>query len=726
MLDGAMRSPFPLIALLGPTNTGKTHQAVERMLEWDTGMIGLPLRLLAREVYDRVSLAVGEQAVALVTGEEKRIPPRARYFVCTVEAMPVDREVEFLAVDEIQLAAHRERGHVFTDRLLHARGRQETWFLGAHTMRPLVEQVLPTARVKQSPRFSELRATGSVSLAGLPPRSVVVAFSATQVYELAERVRQRKGGAAVVMGALSPKTRNAQVAMYQSGEVDYLVATDAIGMGLNMNVDHVAFAATRKFDGKELRPLEAAELAQIAGRAGRHMNDGSFGTLSPVPPLPQPVSFAIENHRFPAERRLVWRNSDLDTSSIRDLIGTLSQKPRRPELVLVEQAEDFAALCHLGKQEAIRKRANDPEAVALLWEVCQIPDYGGHLVDHHARLLADVYLQLSGPEASLNPDWIGSNLQRLDDPAGDLDELLMRIELVRTWTYISHHARWVRQAHEWQARAQAIEERLSDALHARLVARFVERSTARKRGSTSNDGVPAPRFGSEWIRALPDAPHERFEIEEAGRILVEQQVVAQLAPGPDLLHPEVRVVPELDAGVRSQLQRRLVAYTRDLVAELLGPLRRDAAGLLSPAGRGLVYQLEHGLGTVLLRDAQQQVDHLSEEDGKVLGRLDVVLGERVVFVRSLLKPRWIRRRMALCQTGADLGDPSVPSWEAVPAVARETYVAVGYPVLGPRAVRADVLERVYQQHARHGPRGLAGVMGCPARQLRGVIAALGQ
>ena len=365
----------PITALLGPTNTGKTHQAIGRLLEHRTGMIGLPLRLLAREVYDRVAAQVGEAAVALVTGEEKRVPTRPRYWVCTVESMPVGHEVDFVAVDEIQLAAHRERGHVFTDRLLHARGERETMFLGADTMTDIVRALVPTAQIERHPRFSRLRGLPPCELAALPPRSAVVAFSAAQVYELAEKLRRRKGGAAVVLGALSPRTRNAQVAMYQAGEVQYMVATDAIGMGLNMDVDQVAFGSLTKFDGKVLRPLEPAELAQIAGRAGRYTRDGSFGVLAGVPPIPAPVVAQIEGHRFPPIERLVWRSSDLDFSTVDALQASLRQRPTRPHLRLVERSDDADSLAELALVPELRALASSPERVSLLWDVCRIPDF---------------------------------------------------------------------------------------------------------------------------------------------------------------------------------------------------------------------------------------------------------------------------------------------------------------------------------------------------------------
>jgi len=336
-------------------------------------MIGLPLRLLAREVYDRVTARVGEGAVALVTGEEKRLPPRPRYWVCTVEAMPIEREVDFIAIDEVQLCGHRERGHVFTDRLLHGRGRQETWFLGADTIRPILERLVPTTVIDRRPRLSRLLGAGALPLRGLPPRTAVVAFSAGAVYRLAERLRVRRGGAAVVLGALSPRARNAQVALYQAGEVDYLVATDAIGMGLNMDVDCVAFAELCKFDGRQTRELDEAELAQIAGRAGRHHNDGRFATLAPLPPLPAAVSHAIEDHRFPVQRRILWRSRDLDTSSVDALVASLRQRPFAACLELQDGAEDTRALLRLAQDREVMARTRDAESVGLLWEVCQIP-----------------------------------------------------------------------------------------------------------------------------------------------------------------------------------------------------------------------------------------------------------------------------------------------------------------------------------------------------------------
>lgn len=771
-----------ITAVLGPTNTGKTHRAVERMLEHDSGMMGLPLRLLAREVYDRITARIGEGAVALITGEEKRVPKRPKYWICTVEAMPMDREVDFLAIDEIQLAAHDQRGHVFTDRLLHARGLRETWFMGAETMRPLVSELVPAAKIGQHPRLSRLLYAGPSKLSRLPPRSAVVAFGAAQVYEVAERLRALRGGAAVVLGSLSPRTRNAQVALFQSGEVDYLVATDAIGMGLNLDVGHVAFAGLRKFDGRDVRDLEPAELSQIAGRAGRYLNDGSFGTIAPLE-LPGSVALAIEGHRFPAVRRLLWRNSDLDLSSVDGLIASLRAPSRSRLLKPVDEAEDTAALLKLAEDPDIRARARGEEAVSLLWEVCRIPDFRKLLVGTHVALLAEIFEQLAGPNAALDPDWMAERVAEIDDPGGDIDTLIDRIASIRIWTYIANHGRWVKAAGEWQERTRAIEDRLSDALHERLVQRFVERGSGSRgmasrphpaahrrsnRGeltsnSTAKAGArpppevagdhpfarlmslraqvapmpePAAPGSDPWVEELIAAPHERFSVDEAGRVLDGDRPVAALKRGVSLLLPEVRLLglDDLGAGARSRVLRRLVAFARDMADELLAPLREPAVRELSAAGRGILYQLEQGLGTVLAREAEEQVAELDERDRSILRALGVELGERVIFVASLLRRPAIERRAALVAAYFDARvrapRPGAVSIPVARGAHQKAYAAIGYPIFGARAIRADVVERVRRALSAAGadeapgPGKLASWLGCPAREAPRIAEAL--
>ena len=755
-----------ITALLGPTNTGKTHRAVERMLAHDSGMIGLPLRLLAREIYDRLTTRIGESRVALVTGEEKRVPRRPDYWVSTVEAMPVDREVDFVAVDEIQLAAHPHRGHVFTERLLRARGRRETWLMGAETMRPLVRELVPTAAHAPCQRLSRLVARGAEKLQRLPPRSAVVAFSMPQVYALGERLRALRGGAAVVLGALSPRTRNAQVALFQAGEVDYLVATDAIGMGLNLDVDHVAFAGLSKFDGREARDLEPAELAQIAGRAGRYLRDGTFGTVAPLR-LPDGVAAAVEAHRFPAVRRVRWRSPDLDFGSVTALLASLRVRPRRGCLELVQDAEDTAALDRLAGDPEVRALAHGEEAVRLLWEVARVPDFRKLLLETHVALLAELFAMLASPRGVLDRAWIEARVAEIDDPAGDIDTLIGRMASVRTWTYIAHQARWVPDAARLQERTRDIEDRLSDALHERLVQRFVERGGGGKRSqarprapSSPSSATPeaeahashpfarlaslraalapaAPARGeAAWVEALVAAPHERFSVDAAGRISADDRPLGQLTRGTSLLLPEVRLTgqDDLGAGARSRILRRLVAFARDLVEALLAPLRAPALRALSPAGRGVVYQLEQGLGTALAERAEIQLAELDDRDRALLGAEGVEIGGRVLYVAALLRPAALGQRVALGSVWFDPRPVPPPrgavSMAALRGVDARAYAAIGFPVFGTRAIRADVAERarralVDERGEADGGARLASLLGCPARELGAVAEALG-
>ena len=469
--------PARVKAVLGPTNTGKTHLAIERLLGHASGIIGFPLRLLARENYERMVARKGARQVALITGEEKIVPPDARWFSCTTEAMPLDRAVEFVAVDEIQLCADPDRGHVFTDRLLHARGLVETMFLGAETIRPLLVRLVPQAEIQTRPRLSQLVHAGITKLSRVPPRTAVVAFSAAEVYAIAELIRRRRGGCAVVMGRLSPRTRNAQVALYQDKEVDFLVATDAIGMGLNMNVDHVAFAGLGKFDGHRPRPLNAAEVAQIAGRAGRGMRDGTFGTTADCRPLPPEIVQAVETHCFERLESLCWRNSALDFSHVDALLATLVAPPSGPGLVRGNDATDMQTLAALAREPEVRELARGRGKVRLLWEACQIPDFRKLAEDSHVRLCGRVFHHVVR-ERRLPTDWLAGQIAALERTDGDIDTLMQRLAGVRVWAYIAARADWVADAPHWQGRAREVEDRLSDVLHERLTARFVDRRAA--------------------------------------------------------------------------------------------------------------------------------------------------------------------------------------------------------------------------------------------------------
>src|SRR5476651_1126287 len=503
------QAPSRVVAVLGPTNTGKTHLAVDRMLGHASGMIGLPLRLLAREIYDRVVAARGERSVALITGEEKIVPSRANYFVCTVEAMPLARAVEFLAVDEIQLCADPERGHVFTQRLLHARGTFETMFLGSGTMAPLIRRLLPGVEIVARERFSKLTYEGPKKITRLPRRTAVVAFSAAEVYAIAELIRRQRGGAAVVMGALSPRTRNAQVALYQSGDVDYLVATDAIGMGLNLDVDHVAFASDRKFDGYQFRKLNPAELAQIAGRAGRATRDGTFGTTGRRPPFEPELVQALESHTFEPVRMLQWRNTDLDFASIGALQASLAMAPREEGLTRAPTAEDILVLEHAARDDDVRTLARNPGAIERLWDACQVPDYRKIAPATHAELVVTLYGFLMR-EGNIPTDWFAQQLAQSDRTDGDIDTLSNRIAHVRTWTYVANRPDWLADPEHWQGVARAAEDKLSDALHERLAERFVDRRT------------------SVLMRRLRENTMLETEIGKTGDVTVEGHVIGRL------------------------------------------------------------------------------------------------------------------------------------------------------------------------------------------------------
>jgi ATP-dependent RNA helicase SUPV3L1/SUV3 len=685
-----------LTAVLGPTNTGKTHFAIERMLAHRSGMIGLPLRLLAREVFDTITRLKSPTDVALITGEERIIPAHPRYFVCTVEAMPVDIPVAFLAVDEIQLCTDPERGHVFTDRLLHARGEEETTWLGALTMRSAIARIAPDTHFLTRPRFSDLAYIGPKKLSRLPRRSAIVAFSVEDVYGLADLVRSQRGGAAVVMGALSPRTRNAQVELYQHGEVDFLIATDAIGMGINMDVDHVAFAARDKFDGFTVRPLRPEEIGQIAGRAGRYMNDGTFGVTGDTEPFDPDLVAQVENHRYDPVRVLQWRNSALDFSSLDALIGALDAPPPARGLTRARPASDHLCLVMLARDEDIRARASAPAAVRMLWEACQLPDFRKLTLDEHASLVAQIFHHLMSPDGVLPEDWLARQIARLDVTEGDVDTLSGRLAQIRTWTYAAHKPRWTRDAAHWQAETRAVEDRLSDALHERLTERFIDRRTARLMRHLRDEEIltltlddsgavsmgedhvgklegfrfaPDPRAGGihgrtlraaalkslegeifARARALIVAPDVAIALSEHGQLWWQGAVVAKLIPGAHPLKPAVELLAGdlLKGEWREAVQNRLENWVGGHIARVLESLAalRSAAEaraslngtpLLAGGARGLAFQLAENLGQIERRHGTLPDDLRSAARG--LRPFGVRIGRRSIFIPRLIKPQ---------------------------------------------------------------------------------------
>ena len=746
----AMFSPAPrLVAVLGPTNTGKTHLAIERMLGHRSGMIGFPLRLLARENYDRIVKLRGARAVALITGEEKILPHNPSYFVCTVKSMPLDRPVDFLAVDEIQLCADPERGHVFTARLLHARARSETMFLGADTIKPLMRRLVPEFEHIGRPRFSTLAYTGHKKVTRLPPRSAVVAFAVADVFSLAELIRRQRGGTAVVLGALSPRARNAQVGMFQTGEVDYLVATDAIGMGLNMDLDHVAFARTAKFDGRGPRRLTAAEIAQIAGRAGRHMSDGTFGTTAEQGPLDPEIVEAVETHRFDPLTRLNWRNTRLHFETTDALLKSLDERPSLPGLVQAREADDHRALQVLARNREVSELASHRGAVRLLWEVCQIPDFRKVMTDSHTRLLAHIFSHLAGPAERLPTGWIAGQMSNLDRTDGDIDSLMARIAHIRTWTYITHRSDWVEGATAWQEQARGIEDRLSDALHDRITQRFVDRRSAfLVRRLASDDELMASVSAAgevrvegayvgrlDGLRFVPDAvdgiemrmvnaaanrvlrseiasrarmlaadADQAFAIDPAGMLRWRGSAVGRLVAGERTLTPRAEPIGSdfVEGDTREKIRNRLATFTRTEIERRLAPLFAISALPLGGIGRGIAFQLADALGALPVAEVARQVAALDPADRAALSRHGVRFGTETIYVEPLLRPEALHFRALLWAVQNGRGAPALPS-------ARRLAKAIDVDPALPASFYAD--SRLFRRRRARLARRSAGAAG---------------
>ena len=735
-------------AVLGPTNTGKTHYAIERMLAHRTGVIGLPLRLLAREVYDRIVAIRGPSVVALVTGEERIVPTRTAYWVCTVEAMPQGMACDFLAVDEVQLCADPERGHVFTDRLLHARGLRETLFLGSLTMKPAIAALVPGVQFLGRERFSTLTYSGSKKISRMPERAAIVGFSVDNVYAIAELIRRTKGGAAVVMGALSPRTRNAQVEMYQSGEVDYLVATDAIGMGLNLDIEHVAFSSLIKFDGHRMRHLDAQELAQIAGRAGRHTTNGTFGVTGEAPPLEDSVVQAIENHSFRPVSKLMWRNNRLQFGNPQRLIRSLEDRTSNPWLSRVRESDDLAALKALSQDASVMARASDVASVRLLWDVCQIPDFRGISRGEHAGLLLAIfeYLHQSG---RVPDEYMHRQITRIDRVDGDIDTLSKRLAYIRTWTYVAQRKGWTDDETHWREATRAVEDRLSDALHGALTQRFVDRRTsvlARRlkqkeslvaevsdtgdvsvegefvgriegfRFRMDKTGTPdeaktlrqacaqalAPQFHLRADRFY-NAPDTEMDFTEQGGLMWGTAAVGKLVSGSDPLKPVAEAFVDEEAGpdVAAKVQRRLQHFIDRKVAagfEPLLALKNDEA--LTGLAKGFAFRMVENFGIIPRGEVAEEVKALDQEARGALRKHGIRFGQFTIFQQLLLKPAPTRLRLVLWGLSKGLQEfpesppPGVVTVTAAKGVPPGYFAMAGYRAAGERAIRIDMLERL--------------------------------
>ncbi len=741
-------------AVLGPTNTGKTHLAIERMLAHSTGVIGLPLRLLAREVYNKIADRAGPDSVALITGEEKIKPPRPRFWVSTVEAMPRDLDVSFLAVDEIQIASDLERGHVFTDRILHRRGRDETLLLGAATMRPIIERLLPGASIVTRPRLSQLEFAGDRKITRQPRRTAIVAFSADEVYAIAELIRRQHGGAAVVLGSLSPRTRNAQVEMFQNGDVDYLVATDAVGMGLNLDVDHVAFASDRKYDGYQFRRLNPSEFAQIAGRAGRATRDGTFGTTGRCAPFEPELVNALQNHAFDSVKVLQWRNSKLDFSSLGSLQVSLALPPSHEALTRAPIAEDLRVLDHAARDADVRDMAHGAAAVERLWDACQIPDYRKIAPAAHAELVTTLFGFLM--QKGRIPDaWYAAQVDQADRIDGDIDTLSGRIAQIRTWTFVANRPDWLADPEHWQGITREVENKLSDALHQRLTERFVDRRTSvlmrrlrensvlnteiGKTGEVIVEGHVIGRldgftFAPEAAEAGSDAkalqatalkalageidaraeklsaaPDDQFVLTSDGTIRWTGDAVAKLVAADDVLHPRIRIIADdrLSGAPRESVQTRLDLWLKTHIEKLLGPLfglakAEDITGI----ARGIAFQLIEALGVLERSKIAAEMKDLDQPSRAGLRKYGVRFGAYHIYLPALLKPAaralasllWAEKQsnvdmsaLSGAQHLAGSGRTSFPVDKLLP---RDAYRVLGYRQCGERAVRVDILERL--------------------------------
>lgn len=751
-----------ITAVLGATNTGKTHYAVERMCARTSGVIGLPLRLLAREVYDKICAEKGTAACALLTGEEKILPPHARYFVCTVEAMPMDdiRAGKFACViiDEVQMMAHKERGHVFTDRVLHARGTEETLLLGADTIWGLIKQLVPTTRFVTRERFSVLSYAGHCKLSALPKRTVIVAFSAAEVYALAELMRRYYGGCALVMGGLSPRTRNAQAELYRSGEVDYLVATDAIGMGLNLDVNHVAFASLRKFDGQRKRYLYAHEIAQIAGRAGRFRSDGTFGTTGNCLPIDEDIIARIENHHFTPLEYVEWRNTNLNFASLDALQDSLATPPNLKGLRRIAPAPDELALSTLLRIDDVTDFITNTQSIKLLWGICQIPDFRNLGAEAHARLLEEIFLKLVHNNQKLPDSYLENNINRLNHSEGSVEILASRLSFIRTWTYIANKKSWINDPIKWVKFTKRVESGLSDALHSKLVARFVDhRTSALLKGIGANirmdvvissaGEVQAESFTIGHVKGLLFTPSETkgdldekavnaaaalalapeidrrlmqitgcdqaaLSLSDKAEILWSSDPIAKLVTGPSLLSPKVEMIGgDLGSPVlQEQALGRLQDFIRTEITqkfESLLALKTFGEDENSFQGaRALAHVLFENNGMVVRLKHLQLIKDTDKEARGYLRNLSVQIGFHHVFLRDMLKPAAARLlsliyAFAWDKDGGGAGNPFLPangmsSTPDDPTYSESTLNKAGYTRTGPRIIRFDILARLAQ------------------------------
>lgn len=739
-----------IISVLGPTNTGKTHFAVERMLQFETGVIGFPLRLLAREVYDNCVKKLGSNRVALITGEEKIIPPTANYYLCTVESMPLDLNFEFVAIDEIQMCADPERGHIFTDRLLNYRGDKLTMFLGADTMKNIISNLVPSSEFVYRDRLSKLIYTGYKKISRIQPRSAIVAFSVDEVYALAEFIRRQRGGAAIVMGSLSPKTRNAQVDLYQSGDVDFLVATDAIGMGINMNIDHVSFNNLRKYDGKKIRGLRNTEIGQISGRAGRYKNDGSFGITGDCEALTSEQIEKLENHKFDSVVNIYWRNSSLDFSSIKKFIESLNKPPSIPNLLRNRELIDENMFKFLTTEKSQLKINNEENHISKLWECCQIPDFTKSSYNEHMEIVTSVFNFLTSDKEKITNDWMKKQLSNLDNLIGNIDAIANRISHVRTWSYVANKRNWVENNDYWIAKTKDIEDKLSDRLHEELSKSFVDkRISILSRGlkqdiqheakiSESNEIImdgqlvgkinglkiildytsnalqtdirsikKAARNGAalELKKRIEEiiASPEHFSLKKDKNIYWKEKIIGKIYPGKNYLNPDVKIL--VDESVELQDQQRISLSLSNWLKLEKQNLLQDLIKIENSQYenrfiRGLCYQLFENNGVLKRENVNEIVKQINKEDRSILRKLGIKIGRYHIYQPRMVKPAAVIFKTILWNCFHNLSDNKSPAFglnfvKNFTNQDKEYLLICGFETFDNYIIRIDILERLF-------------------------------
>ena len=752
-----MKNDNNLLAILGPTNTGKTYYAFERLISYKSGIFGFPLRLLARENYDKAVEIIGSDKVALITGEEKFLPRDARYYFCTVESLPLNIEVECVAIDEVQLAADYERGHIFTDRILHLRGTFETIFLGSTTIKNILVKLFPKIKIETRDRYSRLSFLSNKNLSKLKPRSAIIAFNINSVYEIAELLRKYKGGAAVVLGSLSPRTRNAQVEVYEEKKVDYLVATDAIGMGLNLNIDHVAFSAFQKFDGRYTRDLLPAEIGQIAGRAGRYQNDGTFGDLKGAGSLDPLIVQSIEDHRFNNIQKIYWRNSDIDFSSISSVINSFKVPPINNFFIHKKNAEDEVNFRKLSNDSDIISYLNNSKFISLLWNICCIPDFQKIFNDSYIDLLKNIFITLIKNNGILPETWLQERIIRLANYKGGIEELSIKLAAIRTWTYIANQSLWIKDHKFWREKTYEIENNLSDCLHTNLSNRFIDFSArffvdTIKKGEEIILDVDKRKFiklnGQNYgyidgfglelnipnseslfslahvkksIRSMIEEKINNFlkapldslnfgeipslKINESVKIFWGDEPIGRLIKGKNIFSPRAEAINTefLESDKKILIAKKLQEWLDKKISTVLFPFFQDIDETTSSGTRAIVFNVHNSLGTMLINEHSNTIKNLTDHEKATVSRNGIRIGAKFFFMPNLLKKLPIEINSLLWKVFYESGEKNIyplPTDGRVSFLSEiempDTYwSAIGYHCLNKFAVRVDVFERVF-------------------------------